>query len=109
MAAEKKRAAAAPAAGKESGESPTFEEAIERLETIVDELESGSLSLEESIARYEEGMRLSKHLTRTLDAAEKRIERLTGGEDGDDGAPRTEPIELDLKSPENASEGKLPF
>jgi exodeoxyribonuclease VII small subunit len=106
MPAEKKRAAATPAAGTEGGESPTFEEAIERLETIVDELESGSLALEESIARYEEGMRLSKQLTRTLDAAEKRIERLTGG---DDGAPRTEPIDLDLKSPENASEGKLPF
>lgn len=108
MPAEKKRAAGTPAPGREDGESPTFEEAIERLETIVDELESGSLSLEESIARYEEGMRLSKHLTRTLDAAEKRIERLTGGE-GDEGAPRTEPIELDLKSPENSSEGKLPF
>jgi exodeoxyribonuclease VII small subunit len=109
MPAEKKRAAATPAAGTEGGESPTFEEAIERLETIVDELESGSLALEESIARYEEGMRLSKQLTRTLDAAEKRIERLTGGEGGDDGAPRTEPIELDLKSPESSSEGKLPF
>jgi len=89
--------------------SLSFEEAIERLQTIVEELEAGSLSLEESIARYEEGMGLSKHLSRTLDAAEKRIERLTGGEDGDDAPPRTEPMELDLKSPESASEGKLPF
>ena len=109
MPAEKKRAAGTPAAGKDPAGSPTFEDAIERLETIVDELESGSLSLEESIARYEEGMGLSKHLSRTLDAAEKRIERLTGGEDGDDAPPRTEPMELDLKSPESASEGKLPF
>ena len=106
MPAEKKRTAAPAAADREGEASPSFEQAIERLESIVDELESGSLSLEESIARYEEGMGLSKQLTRTLDEAEKRIERLTVGEAGE---PRTEPIEIDLKSPENASEGKLPF
>jgi exodeoxyribonuclease VII small subunit len=108
MPAEKKRPAATPAADREGAPTPSFEEAIERLETIVDELESGSLSLEESIARYEEGMRLSKQLTRTLDEAEKRIERLTG-DGGAGGEPRTEPLEIDLKSPENPSEGKLPF
>ena len=106
MPAEKKRAAATPADSRSDGASPSFEQAIERLETIVDELEGGSLSLEESIARYEEGMGLSKQLTRTLDEAEKRIERLTAGEGGE---PRTEPMEIDLKTPENAPEGKLPF
>jgi exodeoxyribonuclease VII small subunit len=111
MPADKKRPAATPAADREGAAPPSFEEAIERLETIVDELESGSLSLEESIARYEEGMRLSKQLTRTLDEAEKRIERLTGegGEAGPGGKARTEPLEIDLGSPENPSEGKLPF
>ena len=77
----KKNAAAEPApAGSEDG--PGFEEALERLETIVEELEGGSLSLEQSIARYEEGVKLSRRLTQTLDRAEKRIERLTeiGGE-----------------------------
>ncbi len=108
MAADKKRPGAAAAAEREDGPAPSFEAAIERLETIVEELESGSLSLEESIARYEEGMRLSKQLTRTLDEAEKRIERLTGHDD-DDGRPRTEPIEIDLGSPESPAEGKLPF
>ncbi len=108
MPAEKKRTAATPAAEREGGRQPSFEAAIERLETIVEELESGSLSLEESIARYEEGMRLSKQLTRTLDEAEKRIERLTG-EAGEGGEPRTEPMEIDLKSSEHPSEGKLPF
>jgi exodeoxyribonuclease VII small subunit len=91
------RAAAGPA---ESGESaPSFEDALERLETIVEELESGSLTLEESIARYEEGMKLSKRLTSTLDEAEKRIERLI--DSGGEAAPATEPMELE----ENASEG----
>jgi exodeoxyribonuclease VII small subunit len=62
---------------------PSFEEALERLETIVEELEAGSLSLEQSLARYEEGMRLSRRLTQTLDQAEKRIERLVEGEGGE--------------------------
>ena len=72
--------------------SLSFEEAIERLQTIVEELEAGSLSLEESIARYEEGVKLSRRLTQTLDEAEKRIERLTSGADGE---PVTEPMELE--------------
>jgi len=75
------------AAGEDDG--TTFEEALERLETIVEELEAGSLSLDQSLARYEEGMRLSKRLTRTLDQAEKRIERLV--EEG--GEPTTRPFE----------------
>lgn len=80
--------AAAPAAA----DGPSFEEALERLETIVQELEEGSLSLEQSIARYEEGMRLSRRLGQQLDQAEKRIERLAeGGPDG----PVTEPMELE--------------
>ena len=108
MPSEKKRSGQSAAPAHDAGAAPSFEQAIERLETIVEELEGGSLSLEESIARYEEGMKLSKLLTRTLDEAEKRIERLSGGEGGD-GEPRTEPMEIDLKSPENPSEGKLPF
>ncbi len=72
--------------------SLSFEAAIERLQVIVEELEGGSLSLDESIARYEEGVKLSRRLTQTLDEAEKRIERLTTGEDGE---PVTEPMELE--------------
>ena len=85
----KKNPAAEPQAGA-SVDGPSFEEALERLETIVDELEGGSLTLEQSIARYEEGVRLSRRLTQTLDQAEKRIERLT--EEG--GAPTTVPADL---------------
>ena len=90
----------------ESGEAaPSFETALERLETIVDELEGGTLSLEESIARYEEGVKLTRRLNQTLDEAEKRIERLI---DDEAGTAVTEPADLDLKTPEG-SEGKLPF
>ena len=86
-----KKNRAEPDAGVAEGEGPSFEQALERLETIVEELEGGSLSLEQSIARYEEGVKLSRRLTKTLEQAEKRIERLTeaGGE------LSTEPIDLD--------------
>ncbi len=82
-----------------------FEASMKRLEAIVDELESGELSLEDSIARYEEGVKLSRGLTAKLDEAEKRIERLV--ESDDDATPRTQPMELELR-PEDAS-GELPF
>jgi exodeoxyribonuclease VII small subunit len=67
---------------------------LERLEAIVEELEAGSLTLEESIARYEEGMKLSRRLTQTLDEAEKRIERLVESE----GGLGTEPMELESEA-----------
>lgn len=88
MAKKNRAAETAPAA---SDQGPSFEEALERLETIVEELEGGSLSLEQSITRYEEGVRLSRRLTQTLDRAEKRIERLT--EEG--GEPTTVPADLE--------------
>ena len=101
-------AAAHAARAAENGDEPSFEQALERLETIVEELEGGSLSLEESLARYEEGMRLSKRLTQSLDRAEKRIERLV--EEG--GAPTTRPLEDDPGTDSRATEGgegELPF
>jgi len=94
---------AAPA-GAEAA-APPFEEALERLEHIVEELEGGALTLEESLARYEEGMKLSRRLTQTLDDAERRIEKLVQGGDG----PQTAPMELDLKSsdPEDGGSQRL--
>jgi len=50
-----------------------FEEAIKKLEEISKELESGSLSLDESVDKFEEGMKLSKTCTKMLNEAEKRI------------------------------------
>jgi len=73
-----------------TGENLTFEAALDRLQTIVGELESGSLSLEDSIARYEEGMKLSRRLTEELERAEKRIERLVQSGNGE---PRTQPMD----------------
>ena len=75
----------------DTGEAPSFEVALDRLETIVEELEGGNLTLDESIKRYEEGVKLSRLLGRTLDQAEKRIERLVAAADG---SASTEPMEL---------------
>lgn len=57
-------------------ESPGFEQALERLETIVAEMESGELSLELMMARFEEGQKLVKQCAETLSKVERRIEML---------------------------------
>lgn len=54
-----------------------FERAMERLEAIVDEMESGKMMLEELIVRYEEGMKLVGICQERLASAEKRIEIIT--------------------------------
>jgi exodeoxyribonuclease VII small subunit len=59
-----------------------FEDALGRLERIVDQLEGGGLSLEESLAVFEEGVGLARRCARYLDEAEKRIELLTRDERG---------------------------
>lgn len=53
-----------------------FEELYRGLEETVEKLERGGLSLEESIALYEQGMELAKRCQSILDAAELRITKL---------------------------------
>jgi exodeoxyribonuclease VII small subunit len=50
-----------------------FEEAMERLEAIVQELEGGDLPLGDSLKAFEEGMDLAKFCSRELEAAEKKV------------------------------------
>ena len=54
-----------------------FEKALSDLEKIVEELESGELSLDEALKRYEEGVKLSRSCAKKLSEAEKKIEVLT--------------------------------
>jgi exodeoxyribonuclease VII small subunit len=65
-----------------STEGLAFEEAIERLEGLVTQLEDGELDLETSLSAFEEGVSLSKHCAGQLEVAQRRIEVLTreGGE-----------------------------
>jgi exodeoxyribonuclease VII small subunit len=60
----------------------TFEESVADLEKIVAAIESGQIGLEESLAKYEQGMELVKKCRGILDRAEKRIEQLTQTADG---------------------------
>ena len=54
----------------------SYEEAVERLEAIIDRIESGEIGLEESIAQYERGMALVRRCRDVLDRAQQRIETL---------------------------------
>lgn len=54
----------------------TFEQALEQLERIVTQIEQGKVPLEESIEKYEQGMKLILHCRTILDSAEKRIETI---------------------------------
>lgn len=54
-----------------------FEKALERLEKIVEDLESGNIPLEDALKKYEEGVKLSRLCTQKLTQAETKIETLT--------------------------------
>ena len=59
-----------------------FEEALKKLEKIVDELEDGNIPLDEALEKYEEGIRLSKMCAKKLEVAKKKVEILLKSEDG---------------------------
>ena len=54
----------------------TFEESLERLEEITREMERGDLSLESSLKKFDEGMKLAEFCGKRLDDAQKRIDIL---------------------------------
>ncbi len=67
---------------KTQSKEPKFEESLERLEAIVQEMESGNLPLEDILKKYEEGNRLIQLCAAKLNEAEQRIETLMKGKDG---------------------------
>jgi len=69
----------------------SFEAAMKRLEEIVSRMESGDIPLEESLKLFEEGIKLSKELDKTLEEAERRVELLVKDERG----LKVEPFEDD--------------
>ncbi len=77
--------------GKRKSQQKSFETALEELAEIVSDLEDGSTGLEESLARFEEGMGLLRHCHDVLTRAEQRIEQLTGFDA--DGNPVIEPMD----------------
>lgn len=59
-----------------------FEDVLNRLETIVTELEKGDLPLEEALKVFEEGVRLSKGCLKMLEEAERKVEILLKDKEG---------------------------
>ncbi|MBI3072817.1 MAG: exodeoxyribonuclease VII small subunit [Deltaproteobacteria bacterium] len=57
-------------------QAESFEVVLGRLQGLVQKLEGGELTLEESLATFEEGVRLARTATERLDAAERRVEVL---------------------------------
>lgn len=73
-----------PQSGVSAGEQPPadFADTVEQLELLVQQLESGTLSLEDSLAAFEQGVRLTSEAQRRLDEAELRVRTLTEGSNG---------------------------
>ncbi len=71
-------------------ETPSFESALEQLQTTVKKLESGELSLEQSLKQFEEGVRLTRICQQQLSAAEQRVEILM--KNSSEGQPELQPF-----------------
>lgn len=60
-----------------------FEEALKKLEKIVEDLEKGDLSLDEALKKYQEGIELSRLCNQRLENAKKKIDVLTKNKKGE--------------------------
>lgn len=94
-----------PVEPEEAGLS--FEGALEQLEQTVGRLEEGEMPLEEALALFEQGVKLSGQCTTTLEAAEKRVEILVAGR-GEDwlAAPFESEFDSDLDSEPGTQEAE---
>lgn len=88
---------ASPSAQPEAA-PPSFEVAMERLETIVEAMEAGDVPLAELLTKYEEGAKLIAHCEARLKTAELKIEQLKRQRDG---SVRLEPFAAS-ETPESA-------
>ena len=80
-----------PNLNTDADDQASFEHSLAVLETIVHDLEDGQLGLADALARYEQGVKHLKHCYELLQAAEQKIELLTGV--AEDGTQQTQPFE----------------
>jgi exodeoxyribonuclease VII small subunit len=73
-----------------------FEEALKKLEKIVQDLERGELTLDEALKKYQEGVELSRLCSQRLDQAKKKVDLLAKNKKGD----------FELTSAEDATKGE---
>ncbi len=81
MAARKKT----PKTKASADSGPSFEEALEQLEELVEAMENEQLPLEQLVANYEKGSKLMAHCQSVLESARERIELITLGNQGESG------------------------
>ncbi|MGM0588087.1 MAG: exodeoxyribonuclease VII small subunit [Bacteroidota bacterium] len=79
----------------------SFEDAIGRLEAIVEKMNDQALPLDEAIELYEEGMRLSKQLTDTIESAEQKVIEINqrmdaSAPDAENGGDDSTPVDDDM-------------
>jgi exodeoxyribonuclease VII small subunit len=94
-----------------------FEKALADLEATVDKLEKGGLSLNESLALFEKGVKLARYLREELGKAEKKVEILLKDEKGDvraepfavEGETETEPPGNEKDDDDDEDEGGRPL
>lgn len=75
-----------------------FEQAMERLDAIVEAMESGEIGIEESISKYEEAMQLAAHCRKVLEDSEQRIKQIQISAAGQ---PTTGPFEPPTGPPDD--------
>ncbi len=71
-----------------------FEQAMARLEKIVENLEEGELSLEEALQKFEEGIGLSRFCAKKLDEAQEKVDILLSKGGEGDGAKKPQPFQV---------------
>ena len=69
-----------------------FDQVLLQLRGVVEKLEGGNLSLEQSLQAFEEGVKLARQGSQILDAAEERVEVLLRPEKGEEGGERSVPF-----------------
>jgi len=75
----------------------TFESAMKQLESIVHELESGDLTLDQALKKFQEGVKLSEFCSKKLDETEKKVSILLKDEEG---GVRAEPFSMEKNETE---------
>jgi len=66
---------------------PDFEKALEELESLVEQLESGDLNLDQSLKQFKRGVELTRHCQGVLDKAQQSVEKLLDADDESSAIP----------------------
>lgn len=77
-----------------------FEGALAELEALVERMESGELTLEQSLDAFERGVKLTRDCQQALQAAELRVQALTEDKDG----PRLDDLDIETDGPSGRDE-----